>query len=552
MPLSSAKRSQNACKAGSSLETLRRGERPLTKPKKLLALLLCAALFLGCLSACARPAAEPEPEQESETPPAPSGTVSHSPTYADELFTLAYDPEAGLDPFSSREENALLFPLLYEGLFHVTAAFEAEPLLCESWESEDGLVWHFRVKRGVTFHDGSRLTADDVAASLNRARESRAYASRLRHVLAAYVLEGVLFIELDRVNRNLPLLLDVPVVKAGGGDRPVGTGPYAYTDDGETVFLKAYTRWQNAADLPLDRIYLRSYKGSELISAFDAGLVDLVTSSRAEARSLEFAGNTETRYMDETLFFFLGVNRELPFFAEGNRRILFSSALDRARYCEEVTGGVPVTIPLNPSASIWSADYDPFTIRPGDLQAAHISYLVEDYDEDGWLDYINKNINAVDSISLRLIVNKENPVKTELAHAIQTQMGELGYRIRIRELAWEDYLSALKNKNYDLFLGEIRLTADFDLNELLGLNGGANYCVFDPELQNRIDSFNHAEAEEKNDAAASLFSYIAEDLPIFSLLFARRTVYTHRETVAGLSPAPHDLFNNITEWEIKY
>ena len=58
--------------------------------------------------------------------------------------------------------------------------------------------------------------------------------------------------------------------------------------------------------------------------------------------------------------------------------------------------------------------------------------------------------------------------------------------------------------------------------------------------------------QERNDAAAFLFSYIAEDLPIISLLFARRTVYTHRETVTGISPAPHDLFNKITEWKVSF
>ncbi len=526
----------------------------LSKYKRITALLLFAALLFGCLASCAKPAAEePETEQPEENRPAPAAPAAHGPSYADELFTLAYDAAAGFDPFASAGENAILFPLLYEGLFRVTESFDAEPLLCESWDTEDGLVWHFRVKSGVTFHDGTRLSVFDVASSINRARESRNYASRLRHILAAYVIEGVLFIELDRVNMNLPLLLDVPVLPGGlCGERPVGTGPYAYGESGDYPFLKAYSRWPGAEKLPLERIYLSPSAGGELISAFDAGLVDLVTSSRAEARYLEFAGNTETRYMDETLFFFLGVNRDQPFLADRNRRVLFSSSLQRERLCEEVTGGVPVTIPLNPAASFYSADYDPFTIRPEDLEAARIRFLVEDYDGDGWLDYMNKNIGAVDSIYLRLVVNKENPVKTTLARAIQTVLAEQGYRVRIRELAWEDYLSALKNKNYDLFLADIRLTADFDLNELLGLNGGANYCVFDPELQNRIDSFNHAEADAKNDAAASLFSYVAGDLPIFSLFFTRRTVYTHRETVLGLSPAPHDLFNKITEWEIKY
>ncbi len=41
------------------------------------------------------------------------------------------------------------------------------PGLAESWEvSDDGLVWTFKIREGVTFHDGTPLTAEDVAWSL--------------------------------------------------------------------------------------------------------------------------------------------------------------------------------------------------------------------------------------------------------------------------------------------------------------------------------------------------------------------------------------------------
>jgi peptide/nickel transport system substrate-binding protein len=42
------------------------------------------------------------------------------------------------------------------------------PGLAESWEvSEDGLVWTFKIREGVTFHDGTPCTAEDIAWSLN-------------------------------------------------------------------------------------------------------------------------------------------------------------------------------------------------------------------------------------------------------------------------------------------------------------------------------------------------------------------------------------------------
>src|SRR5690606_22881026 len=42
------------------------------------------------------------------------------------------------------------------------------PGLAESWEQVEELVWEFKLRSGVTFHDGSAFTADDVAYSMNR------------------------------------------------------------------------------------------------------------------------------------------------------------------------------------------------------------------------------------------------------------------------------------------------------------------------------------------------------------------------------------------------
>ena len=125
--------------------------------------------FSLLLTACAPSSAAPEPERESagEEVSASEAPVSVAHGYADELFTVPYDAEAGFDPFGDAAGNAWLYPLLYEGLFRVTESFEAEPVLCESWDTEDGKVFHFRVREDVRFHNGSRLTPEDVAGAVS-------------------------------------------------------------------------------------------------------------------------------------------------------------------------------------------------------------------------------------------------------------------------------------------------------------------------------------------------------------------------------------------------
>jgi peptide/nickel transport system substrate-binding protein len=58
---------------------------------------------------------------------------------------------------------------VFDTLVAPDANLEMRPALAESWDvSPDQLMWTFHVRRGVTFHDGSPFTADDVVYSYRR------------------------------------------------------------------------------------------------------------------------------------------------------------------------------------------------------------------------------------------------------------------------------------------------------------------------------------------------------------------------------------------------
>ena len=117
------------------------------------------------------------------------------------------------------------------------------PVLAESWESnEDGTAWIFHLREGVTFHDGSPLTANDVKASLDR---------NIQIGLVAYDFIGLGPIEVvddltvrfsATAPRNVPLILSATygmfIYKAEAAAAPgewfvsgkdAGTGPYTLT-----------------------------------------------------------------------------------------------------------------------------------------------------------------------------------------------------------------------------------------------------------------------------------------------------------------------------------
>jgi len=74
-----------------------------------------------------------------------------------------------LDPHSGEEQLTISFKQnIHEGLVRFDANLELEPALAVSWKIVDPVTWRFELRRGVTFHDGTPFTADDVVFSFAR------------------------------------------------------------------------------------------------------------------------------------------------------------------------------------------------------------------------------------------------------------------------------------------------------------------------------------------------------------------------------------------------
>ncbi|MFC6762015.1 ABC transporter substrate-binding protein [Sulfitobacter porphyrae] len=79
---------------------------------------------------------------------------------------LSMDPQGQLSSSS--------FPYLrmgYEGLTVLTPELKPAPGLAESWERIEPTVWRFKLREGITFHEGQALSAEDVVFSIKRASE---------------------------------------------------------------------------------------------------------------------------------------------------------------------------------------------------------------------------------------------------------------------------------------------------------------------------------------------------------------------------------------------
>lgn len=125
--------------------------------------------------------------------------------------------------------------MLYSGLTQYDGALRAQPGLAEAIETRDNITWNIRLRRGVTFHDGKALAAEDVVYSLMRHRDP-AVGSKVKAVAGQFESArrlGPLEVELRLTgpNPDIPIILaqsQFSIVQEDRRDFSVanGTGPY--------------------------------------------------------------------------------------------------------------------------------------------------------------------------------------------------------------------------------------------------------------------------------------------------------------------------------------
>jgi peptide/nickel transport system substrate-binding protein len=217
----------------------------------------------------------------------------------------AFDPQT-MDPHAL----ALLYHTrvnfqLYDSLLGRDEQFRLEPALALEWRAVNATTWRFKLRTGVTFHDGSAFTADDAVFSIERALappSQRAF--QLKGATGAKKIDELTFdIELATPDAVLPeKLVGLPMMSKAWSVRhgvekaqdfnakqetftsrhANGTGPYMlerYEPDVKTVMKRfpRYWGWADKRSGNVDELTLVVIKSDATrLAALASGEVDLV------------------------------------------------------------------------------------------------------------------------------------------------------------------------------------------------------------------------------------------------------------------------------------
>ncbi len=148
------------------------------------------------------------------------------------------DPTAG----AAQAIDSVVYSNIFEGLTRFMSDGSVVPGLAESWEiSEDGLVYTFHLRSGVTFHDGTTMDAEDVKFSLDRARaeDSTNAQKALFASISDVTVIDPLTVQVTLSEPNGSLLFNLawgdavivaPESIADAATHPIGTGAFMFQD----------------------------------------------------------------------------------------------------------------------------------------------------------------------------------------------------------------------------------------------------------------------------------------------------------------------------------
>ena len=506
------------------------------KPFRLPALVLALALCSGC----GAPAPSPTP-----TPSAPPET---SAAEAAVPFTLPRTA-GSLHPILSTDKvNTALAGLMWEGLFALDQTFTPQPRLCQHYSvSEDGLTWTFSLRSGVAFSDGSPLTAADVTASLELSRSPQSrFAGRLNGVSGISAQDGAVVLTLSAPNAALPALLDIPIVKAGSDEVPPGTGPYRFTETDAGAALTARADWWQHLSLPAETIPLVTIQAADdLISAFDTEAISLVTADLTGTNALGFAGDHAVWDYPTTTMVFTGYNCQSGPCANAALRRALDRAWDRTTVAVALYSrhAQAATLPLHPVC----ADYDQTLAQRRDSSPQVFAQLLEEAGyvrkEDG-LWYQGRR-----PLSLTLVVNTDNTFRLSAAEYLAGELLRSGVQVELQKLSWSEYQQRLTTGDFDLYLGAVSMTADFDPTPLLAPGGSLNFGGYQSAgTLALLSAWRSAAGAARKTAAQALWTDLENQVPFSTLCFKNQSVLTQWGTVSGLAPTQQDPFYGIEHW----
>jgi oligopeptide transport system substrate-binding protein len=438
--------------------------------RTLAALCCLALLFVACTDNEEVPGADATASGEQADGEFPDPGTSASPIFEPDaaVLNVAIPEPATLDPMRIQDPgSALVARQLYEGLTRWDPVLEkVRPGAAESWRaSPDGTTFLFRLRPGMTFHDGSPVTAESFVFAFDR------LALKANAADLAYTLEDVagfeevnrqgisghlngmvaqdeltLLIRLSRPNHDFPIILThpglVPLPRQAVNDvdtflaQPTGNGPFQMAEPwspGESVTLKSYAGFIRTPDL--DGIRFLTYPDSAASWVdFVRGRVHVaeVPSGQIQAAEETYGAEGFTPFLKSEYY---GLNLTSEALKDRDLRAAINFGIDRDAIARTIYRGT-----MTPPRGIVP------TGMPGFQENLCVDLCT--YKPDRARSLVQKVPGRMREVTLEYT---SGGPEAEVARFVANDLSDIGIRVKRKSYPFPKFLKRLQNNEHEAY-----------------------------------------------------------------------------------------------------
>ena len=468
------------------------------------------------------------------------------------------DPRIGLDVQSQRIDG-----LLFDGLVARDASFQFTPALAESWEQPDPLTLIFHLRRGVHFHDGRSLTAQDVKwtiESMIDSKHSSIVSPKAKSYAAIATIatpdDYIVILHLKQPDNFLLTNLSTGafgIIPQGSGSdfwqHPIGSGPFRFVSqqiDQNVILERNPASWSVTPRIPRVRFAvvpdaitesLELEKGSGDVAINSLPMDSLPILAARPNLAIEEVPGTEVQY--------LGLNLRDPLLKDVRVRQAIACAINRELIIRTLQLGraQPADSLLPASHWAWTGDVPKYPYDPA--KAAQL------LDQAGYP-------AGASGIRFHLTMKTSTDESARLLAAVlQQQLGTVGIALDIRSYEAATFLSDVRNGAFQVYslrwiggneqpdiFSYVFSTASFSPK-------GANRSHYsNPRLDSLLD-----DAAQSADPAKRRADYVeaqqilARDLPAINLWY-RDTIVVHNKRLTHVFPTPSGSYTFLESAEL--
>ncbi|GAB4437902.1 MAG: peptide-binding protein [bacterium] len=497
------------------------------------------------------------------------------PDYGDFLILGTIGDASNLIPFlASDSASHQVAELIYNGLVKYDENLNIVGDLAESFQMSDGgkrIV--FKLKKGVLWHDGRELTAEDCEFTyrlITNPETPTPYSGDFMMVKRAYARDRYTFV-VEYKEPFAPALASwcvsiVPKHLLEGKDvtksplqrNPVGTGPFIFKNwsQGEKIELKANDNY---------------FEGRPFLNGVVFRVIPDMATMFLELKSenIDFSSLTPMQYERQanTDFFvskfnkykylafaytYFGFNLKKELFKDIRVRRAIAYAIDKKELIKGVLLGLGVeaTGPYKPDMPWYNGNVERFDYNPEKAKKLLTEAGYKDSDGDGILEKDGKPLRFT------VLTNQGNDARVKTAEIIQRKLKEVGIDMKILVLEWATFIKEFVNKRrFDALILGWTIPQDPDLYDIwhsskMDARGLNHYSYSNPEVDKLLElGRKTVDDKKRKEIYFEVQERIASDVPCVFLYIPYALPVVHKRFI-GVKPMPAGIAYNMYRWGV--